>query len=464
MAEVPAAITKQLKVLRESLWISFDDVIYYDVDGENYPRRIDLSKATGDELKELAAGCQKATFGVDQPDTLDETYRKAGKLDLDRFATRLDVFASGLLEAITPDILQGQAFDAEKYVRADIYKLNVYGPGSFFKAHRDTPRGEDMIGSLVVVFPTDHAGGELTLEHAGTTWTFDSAAQLSATPDPAVAYVAFYSDVTHAVEPVRTGYRVTLTYNLFLADRGTGTAPPQRAAPPPEQAFESALRTLLEDPAFLPTGGFVGYGLAHEYPMPRAGDGRGPLGGVLRILKGGDARIRTVSERIGLATSVKILYDSGQGSDYAGEDVIADEVLDTEHTIRRKGVLLRRDAERAKEVAEDKDYDMDSDREPTASSTAVPVHWVTKITKLDRVGSSYVAYGNEPSIAHAYGNAALFVRVPAFGEGVRAPIQREKSKPAPKARAAKSKKVREEEVIDVDSAPRRSTRSTRTRT
>ncbi|KAJ7659242.1 hypothetical protein DFH06DRAFT_1406329 [Mycena polygramma] len=442
--EVPPAIAQHLQVLRESLSVQVpytggvhavdakDLVIYYDVDGERYPRRVDLSKATADELKELADACQKATFGVNQTDTLDETYRKAGKLDLDKFATRLDVSASGLLEAITPDIMQGQTVDADKYVRADIYKLNVYGPGSFFKAHRDTPRGEDMIGSLVVVFPTDHAGGELTLEHAGSTWTFDSAAQLSASPDPAVAYLAFYSDVTHAVEPVRTGYRVTLTYNLFLADRatGTGTAASTRAVPPPEQAFESALRTLLADPAFLPTGGFLGYGLAHQYPMPRAGDGSGPLGGVLRILKGGDARIRTVSERIGLSTSVKILYDSGQQSEREGHDVIADKVLDTEdvydegcgelmQAIQREGVILRRSTERSKEVAEERrGYYIDV--ESKTPSNAESVHWVTKITQLNRVGSSYVAYGNEASIEHSYGNAALFVRVPAFGEGMRA--------------------------------------------
>ncbi|KAJ6463623.1 hypothetical protein C8R47DRAFT_1326981 [Mycena vitilis] len=278
-----------------------------------------------------------------------------------------------------------------------------------------------MIGSLVVVFPTDHAGGELTLEHAGTTRRLRR-------------------DVTHAVEPVRTGYRVTLTYNLFLANRGTGTVQPQRAAPSPEQAFESALGTLLGDAAFLPAGGFLGYGLAHQYPMPRAGEGRGLLGGVLRILKGGDARIL------------------GQGSNYAGEDVISDEVLDTEHVYDEgEGELM--DAIRRKE---DKDYDMDSEEEPSASN-ALPVYWVTRITKINRVGSSYVAYGNEPSIAHAYGNAALFVRVPPFGEEVRAPVQQERISPAQKGRAGKSKKAKEE-VVDVHSAPRRSTRSTRTKT
>src|ERR1700761_9424078 len=95
------------------------------------------------------------------------------------------------------------------------------GPGSFFKAHKDTPRSDDMIGSLVIVFPTAHEGGALTLSHGKNTWVFDSAAELAAhgrgsESKPAVAYIAFFGDVTHAVEEVR------LTYNLFLADHTAG--------------------------------------------------------------------------------------------------------------------------------------------------------------------------------------------------------------------------------------------------
>ena len=57
-----------------------------------------------------------------------------------------------------------------------IYGRTREGPGSFFKAHKDTPRGENMFGSLVVVFPTRHEGGALQLRHKGQEWTFDSAA------------------------------------------------------------------------------------------------------------------------------------------------------------------------------------------------------------------------------------------------------------------------------------------------
>ncbi|KAJ7291337.1 hypothetical protein C8J57DRAFT_1014904, partial [Mycena rebaudengoi] len=109
-----------------------------------------------------------ATFGVGHTDTLDEAYRKAEKMDLNRFATRLDVVWSGLFEAISPNILQGQNTDADNYyVRAEMYKLNFsHAPLTiiYLSTHQDTP---DMIGSLVVIFTTAHASGALTLEHNG---------------------------------------------------------------------------------------------------------------------------------------------------------------------------------------------------------------------------------------------------------------------------------------------------------
>ncbi|KAJ7123259.1 hypothetical protein C8R43DRAFT_43540 [Mycena crocata] len=462
-------IDDHLKILRQSLKVQVpytggihtvkgeDLVLFYE--GENaVNRRVDFSNATAEDLENLAQACQRATFGVSQEAVLDETYRKAGKLELGKFAACLDVVASGILDAITPDLLQGQSVDGEKTIRAKMYKLNVYGPGSFFKAHKDTPRGETMIGSLVITFPSAHSGGALTLEHGGTSWTFDSAAELTKAPGAAVAYVAFYSDVTHAVEPVLTGHRATLTYNLFLVDRSAGgsiPAPTQRAVPGPERTHEDALQALLRDPSFLPRGGLLAYGLAHQYPMPAPPKSTwdsvsrryiappSRLGPVLQLLKGADARIRTVSTRAGLVTHVKILYDSAAHDKYgsvSGQDVLAADVLDTSDVyaegdsvlrdeIEMKGeMILARAPERAAELSKKRKrtyeyYDEEEEeRQKKLAREAVPVHWVTRITDLNRVGSHYMAYGNDPSIEYAYGNAALFVAVPVFGEGVRAPF------------------------------------------
>ncbi|KAJ7069205.1 hypothetical protein C8F01DRAFT_1077833 [Mycena amicta] len=89
----------------------------------------------------------------------EANYRKAGNLDCTEFAASLDIGTLQILDAISPDLLDGQKDSENKMIRAELYKLNVYGPGSFFKEHKDTPRGEDMVGSLVIVFPTVHQGG-----------------------------------------------------------------------------------------------------------------------------------------------------------------------------------------------------------------------------------------------------------------------------------------------------------------
>ncbi|RDB15762.1 hypothetical protein Hypma_003691 [Hypsizygus marmoreus] len=174
-------------------------------------------------LSALAGACDQATFGRGDEDVLDETYRKAGKLDLEHFASTFDLGKSGLLEIVRSELLEGE--DAKRaLIYAELYKLNVYDKGAFFKAHKDTPRGETMFGSLVVVFPTCHEGGMLLLRHGGKEWAFNAAAEIFQQDIPVVIYVAFYSDVEHEVPPVTPGHRATLTYNLYFVLRSDADA------------------------------------------------------------------------------------------------------------------------------------------------------------------------------------------------------------------------------------------------
>jgi predicted 2-oxoglutarate/Fe(II)-dependent dioxygenase YbiX len=73
-----------------------------------------------------------------------------------------------------------------------------------------------MFGSLVVLMPFDHTGGELILRHRGREFTFDGCALLENAPTTSAAYVAFFSDVEHEVTEVTSGHRVTITYNLYF--------------------------------------------------------------------------------------------------------------------------------------------------------------------------------------------------------------------------------------------------------
>ncbi len=93
------------------------------------------------DLDALANACEAATFGRsasfirdsassnhshrNQEDVLDLTYRKAGKLDRVDFALNLDIVQSGILEAARRALFDWE--DTVRPVRAELYKLNVYG-------------------------------------------------------------------------------------------------------------------------------------------------------------------------------------------------------------------------------------------------------------------------------------------------------------------------------------------------
>lgn len=74
----------------------------------------------------LADACKPATFGRDDADVLDPTYRKALKLDNTNFAIGFDVYGeSDVINKVKFGLLEGH--DATKKLRAELYKLNIYG-------------------------------------------------------------------------------------------------------------------------------------------------------------------------------------------------------------------------------------------------------------------------------------------------------------------------------------------------
>lgn len=89
--------------------------------------RVNLANASSEELQHLADTCDPATFGLGQKDVYDETYRKAGKLDSSDFALKFSPEALGLLDTVHAELLVEGGKKAADAIRAELYKLNVYG-------------------------------------------------------------------------------------------------------------------------------------------------------------------------------------------------------------------------------------------------------------------------------------------------------------------------------------------------
>ncbi|KAF9466898.1 hypothetical protein BDZ94DRAFT_1280580 [Collybia nuda] len=369
-------------------------VIFYKEDVKS--NWIDLSHPTENALQSLAGACQPATFGVNQRDVLDEAYRKAGKMDNTDFATTFDLNQARLLDMISAQLLSESK--ENESITAELYKLNVYGKDSFFKAHKDTPRGKAMFGSLVVVYPTQHEGGALILRHGGKEWTFDSADAVRKHDGPAIAYVAFFSDVEHEVAVVTSGYRVTLTYNLYFVDDNA----PSTLRPDIMTGFEAAFTTALNDPAFLPSGGLLGFGLAFQYPFS---PGKSNLGNLLSRLKGSDAVIKQVCNRLSLH------------EEYTDGHIMVNQIPDLarigeiEEPI--SSILLHGYGGR---MVHDIGDGIPGGQGEEQAPNALKILWITPLTGVMQFQSSYLAYGNEASLECIYGDVCLVAQVGPVGQ------------------------------------------------
>ncbi|KAI6011146.1 hypothetical protein BKA83DRAFT_689342 [Pisolithus microcarpus] len=392
--------------------------LFYGSNGSN-ANRINLAKATPQELGKLEAACQLATFGVNNENVYDESYRKAGKMDFADFATSFDVEDSDLLNLVDHGLLEGD--DEQRAIKLELYKLNVYGKGSFFRAHKDTPRSETMFGSLVIVFPTPHEGGEFILRDKEHEWEVDLAKSISeSAQQPCVSYAAFFSDVEHEVRMVTSGYRVTLTYNLYFAPVGIMPCPTVSTLAPYEQTLAEALYEIVTNDAVLPDGGYLGIGLRHMYPVEEGTD----VTDFRNYLKGPDAALGRVLSALGLSWNVRVFYRKVDSREYLHSRIVdlskwGQMCCDVIHAImRRSGAELVQHVHiygTRKSFYGCSCLDWSEDSEEIQETKYVQLAEVTDLKDNISQVQLYVMYGNEPTVSYAYVKLCIAVDLPFLG-------------------------------------------------
>lgn len=118
-------------------------------------------------------------------------------------------WAPGVLKDVLATVKEELGLPKAAELDADLHSLLVYEPDQFFLKHQDTERTDEMIGTLVVTLPSAYAGGELMIGK-GEDWKAYRGSR------DALSLVAFYADCQHEVLKLKSGYRITLTYNLML--------------------------------------------------------------------------------------------------------------------------------------------------------------------------------------------------------------------------------------------------------
>lgn len=260
------------------------DALYFDVvDVGAVP--LPLSHRTAAKLCKVA---RPARYGLRDKTLLDarvrdtwEVGKRQLKIDTRRWQRTLDP----KLALIARDL--GLPTGAK--LRAELHNLLVYGPGQFFAPHQDSEKADGMLGSLIVLLPSDSNGGGLVIQH------HDEKVAYRGSPNQ-IVLVAFYADCRHEVRPVTDGYRAALTYNLFLDGKRH-----HRPAVKPVDALADLVREYFGTPRpprgqFWPAQGAperLVYLLDHEYTQ---------AGLSWRRLKNGDsvraAQLREVARRL----------------------------------------------------------------------------------------------------------------------------------------------------------------------
>jgi hypothetical protein len=254
-------------------------------------------------LAPLIQRCDPAPFGKGRSTRYDRRVRNALQLRAQGDSLRVldfDLATSGILEAVRKALTP----DDPNALTAELYGLHVYSAGGHFVQHKDTPRGKDMLGTLVVCLPIGFSGGELELTHRGAIRTFDWGSRSRSPKAPIeLRWAAFFGDVDHEVKEVRVGHRITLTW---LLRRGSGLPRPLPDGPPTDP-LASAFAAAVADPDFLRNGGVLGFRCEHMYSeTPGFVRAIPPLDArsVLK-LKGLDQHIAAMALAAGLSVALK---------------------------------------------------------------------------------------------------------------------------------------------------------------
>ena len=232
------------------------------------------------QVRQIIAQATRAPFGRGEATILDESVRKVWQLPSDKVrlgGKSWDKTFAQMLAAVSDGL-----GCAEVGVTAELYKLLVYDPGGFFAPHRDTEKTAGMFGTLIVVLPCEHTGGELIVRHAGREVSLD----LSSTEVSELRVAAFYADCEHEVRPVTGGHRVCLVYNLLQPRAGKGSRP--LVAPTYHGETEAAAAALREAFSSDDAPAKLAWLFRHEYS---------PAGLSFAGLKGEDAALAKVLRR-----------------------------------------------------------------------------------------------------------------------------------------------------------------------
>jgi predicted 2-oxoglutarate/Fe(II)-dependent dioxygenase YbiX len=173
------------------------------------PISLPLEKRQAAALRRQA---RQAPYGKGTQTLVDTDVRRVWEIDADQLTLANPQWAEVLKAAV--DAARSVLGLEQRQLEAHLYKLLLYESGSFFLAHRDGEKLDRMVATLVVTLPSAHEGGQLIVRHEGR----EEAVDFSSHSRFQTQFAAFYADCEHEIRPVTKGFRLSLVYNLTLAE------------------------------------------------------------------------------------------------------------------------------------------------------------------------------------------------------------------------------------------------------
>lgn len=284
------------------------------------------------QARALASAAERAPYGRGPDTVFDPDVRDCWQID----ANRVGLFGAGwekTFRSILESVADGLGCQRDALM-AQLYKLLIYEEGGFFAEHRDTEKVDGMIATLVVALPTAGQGGDLVIRHLDR----EATVSLQVDEPGGLKYAAFYADCVHRTQPVESGHRVSLVYNVVMKP-GAG---PTLLAPPDYAEQIGEVSGILSEWVETRRGPRkIVWLLEHEYS--ELGLGQAALKGLDEAV---GRTLRQAAERSGCVLHSAILsieesclpdYDDvdeyGGEIDYTGRECAIEEVFEVSRTL-----------------------------------------------------------------------------------------------------------------------------------
>ncbi len=319
-------------------WMPLFDGVLSEEEQQAVKQSLKKKKLPVDALLKVAS---PAPFGRNGETVFDPEIRKAFEIPSSRLP-------KDLLEALALDSRRDMQ-DMEMAMKPvyknwtyRLYKIHMYGPGGKFEDHVDTLHRNNHVATIVLSLPSKHDGGVLHVRHHGEAMKFDSAKgpiKSMYGKGRNFRYVAFFTDCTHSVQEVISGWRVVVQYDVYEEDAEIAYSDdqgPERLICCMEKNKSAGtskihdkeqtelVQAVLQYVANIPPTHGVAFFLRHRYSLPALSE---------VVLKGADRTIYDAfSKRRDLSVSIHgaIVYVETEGGEQGSVYVKAVSMKDFE--------------------------------------------------------------------------------------------------------------------------------------